>query len=287
MIKFPLDPQICVILNAFNKSSTLREAASFLGIDPPALVRKAQKIAEDTDCLQKVGNRWALTETGIRVAQWTDEIIVSQLNLLNEQPRLRIACFTWLAEEMLIPQLHQLTDLLSNKYQWSFNMTAGNLEQELMQSRSDFVITGHAPNDPTIAHKKIASYPWVVIVPFSWKRSISGLNENEIIEFLKLRPFIRHAQVNPEQTLGFAPTIISNIMVDGVIGLRSSVVNDLGWTVVPAMSIQSCINNRKVLKLDLKTSIIDHVSVWWLRSRKDTAGSARYISKWISQFRVL
>lgn len=285
-MNYPIPTEYCLIVNAFNQATTLRGAAILLNTDPAGLVRKVQKISSEYGFLQKTGNRWTVTESGRRVAQWTDEMLISQKKLLDEKPRLRIAAFTWLAEEMLIKNFRKLEVAFNSKYSWSYKMVASNLEQEILQSRSDFVITGHAPNDPTIGHKKITVLPWVVIIPHPWKKDVSGKSKDQLIAFLQSKPFIRHATMNPEQVLGFQTDTTSNLIVDGVIGLRSAVINELGWSAVPAMSVQGALREKKVIKLNIQTHIKDEVSIWWLRARKDSASNVGAIVKWISDFSV-
>lgn len=286
MLKFPLDPSICLIVNAFNQTSTLRGAAALLGVDPPALVRKVQRISEEHGYLQKNGNRWSVTESGRRVAAWTDEIVNSQKVLLDERPRVRIAAFTWLAEEMLIPHFDRLQVELGKSYLWSFNMTAGNLETELIQGRTDFVIQGHAPTDPSVAYRKIKAFPWIAIAPIKWRKEISRIPEKELSSYLMEKPFIRHTQVNPTEALGFKISQLAPLAVDSVIGVRSGVANGIGWGIVPTMATQSLIKDDRVLHLNMPTNIEDHVSVWWLRSRKDLSRAITPLYRWISSFPV-
>lgn len=284
MISFPVDTETCLILSAFNRAPTLRAAATQLSIDPAALVRKVKLISEKHGLLQKVGNRWALTETGRRVAQWTDEALESQKSLWNEKPQLRIASYSWLAEEMLIPQFTRLQRELGNGSRWSFHLTSLQLEQELTHGRADFVIQGHAPNDPSVAYRKISTHPWVAILPIAWKKEIQRLKPVDLIEFLQKKPMIRHAQVNPSEAVGFDVTVFAELSTDSIVGVRTAVAAGLGWSVAPRMSIQSLVNQQKVCFVQLPTNIKDEVSVWWLRARKDVAKWIPLITKWIGSF---
>lgn len=286
MIKFPIPPEYCLIINAFSQGSTLRGAASLLEMDPPALVRKVQRISSEYGYLQKVGSRWALTEAGRRVAQWTDEFITSQTKLTEEKSQLRLAAFAWLAEEMLIPRFTELQQSLPGS-SFAIKITATDLEQELIQSRSDLVVHGHAPNDPTVAHKKIFTYPWVVVVPYSWKKLSASLSNDELIHYLQKKDFISYSKINSEPLLGFKPEIVSTLTLDGVIGVHAAVASSLGWSLLPAMSVQSSLREKKIFKLNLSTQIKDEVSVWWLRSRRDMAQPAKAVATWISKFQIL
>lgn len=284
MLKFPIPPEYCLIINAFSQASTLRGAAALLGMDPPALVRKVRRLSEDFGYLQKVGSRWTLTEAGLRVAQWTDEFINSQSYLAQEKSQIRIAAYAWLAEEMLIPKFDDL-NARSNQ-SWVFKVIGPDLEKELIHSRSDLVIHGLSPNDPAIAHKKIVTYSWVVVVPYSWKKNLQYLNQNELVEFLQKKKFVRHSGMNIDNVLEFKLTNFSQLSVDGVIGLRSAIISEHGWSVLPTMSIQSAVHEKKIYKLSMPTLIKDEVSVWWLRARKDMGEQAKVVARWISELKV-
>jgi DNA-binding transcriptional LysR family regulator len=283
MLNYPIPPEYCLIVNAFNQADTLRGAAQLLNADPAGLVRKVQKISAEYGFLQKVGNRWAVTESGRRVAQWTDEIINSQKKLQDEKPRLRVAAFTWLAEEILIPEYDRLNLACDERYLWSFKVIASDLEQELIQGRSDFVIHGTAPHDPAVAYKKISTYPWVVVVPYSWKKLVTGLSEDQVIAFLQSRPFVWHSATNPEQVLGFRPHQICGLTLDGVVGLRSAVAHGLGWSALPAMSARTYVSEKRLHTLCLRTHIQDEVSVWWLRARRDTGSISKTMIRWVAE----
>ena len=284
MLKFAIPPEYCLIINAFNQADSLRGAAAILGMDPPALVRKVQKISTEYGYLQKVGNRWAVSEAGRRVAQWVDEAILSQAELAQEKSVLRISSFSWLAEEMLIPNYCELKKVLNRTQACTFKITAANQEQELIQSRTDLVIQGHAPTDPSVAYKRILTLPWVVVVPYSWKKNFSHLSHVQVLDALHQRSFIRHTNLNPETALGFQPSTKALIAVDGVIGLRSAVVHGEGWSVLPAMAVHHYVRDQKLIIIDIPTYIKDEVSVWWMRARKDMAATAKIVAKWISEF---
>jgi DNA-binding transcriptional LysR family regulator len=285
-MKFPIPPEYCLIINAFNRASSLRAAAGILNVDPPTLVRKVRIISSEYGYLEKIGNRWVVTEAGRRVAQWTDEMIQSQSELIFEKSPLRISSFAWLAEEMLIPEYVQLKPLFKHRYDCSFKITASNHEQELLQSRTDLVIQGHAPTDPSIAYKKLGAYNWVVVIPYSWKNAFIGKSKQETQELLNKKPFVRNANLNPENALGFVPAMSADLSADGVIGIRSAVVHEEGWSVLPAMSVLQYLKNKKIYKIDLETHIKDEVSLWWIRSRKDMSSIAKIILKWMSEFKI-
>lgn len=283
MINFPVSPEYCLIIKALRETNSLREAAIALEIDPAHLSRKLQKISEEHDLIQKISNKWTLTETGNRLAQWVDESIIRQQVLLEEKPVFKIASFTWLAEQMLIPGYKKLNLETQNKFSWRFSIVASDLEQELITGKADYVITCHAPNDPLIAHKVFNPDPWIVVVPASWEKDLKKLNSQETLSFLHKKPYLRLTTLNPEQVLGFQPQTISDFMVDGVIGIRSGVVNELGWSCIPSFSISDQLKNKELIPVSLESAIKGQLSIWWLRSRKDSLTQIRSLSKWLKE----
>jgi DNA-binding transcriptional LysR family regulator len=283
MEKHLIPTEYGLILSAFSHSPTLRGAAALLNMDPSGLVRKVQKMAEEFGLLQKSGNKWIITEKGLKLNRWYDESVARQKLVMNEKPVVRIASFTWLAEQYLIPNISRLNAQFSTSYTWSFKTTSSNLEQELINNRSDFVITGHPPNDPLVAHKRIFTKNWVVIVPVSWQKQVKGLEKTELDTFLQTKPFVRLASLSPAQILKFKPHKFIDVVIDGVIGVRSAVAQGLGWSCVPAMSIYELEAQKKIIKLDVQTLIKDDVSLWWLRSRKDLNPILKAVSQWLSE----
>ena len=286
-MKFSIPTEYCLIINAFTQATTLRKAAELLSIDPAVLVRKVKIISLEYGYLEKVGNRWTVTESGRRISHWTEEMLSSQATLINQTPRLRISAYSWLVEQVLIPNYKSLDKTLKGNYDLTFRMAGSNLEQELLSNRSDFVIHGLAPTDPSIAHKKIVSLPWTIIVPYSWRSELAKLSTNEVITFLNKRPYCRHADLSPVTALGFQPQTTHSLISDSVVGLRTEVMNDIGWSAVPAMSIQSALADKKIYKLNLKLDFKDDVSVWWIRSRKDTSSLAKQLASWLTQLKIL
>ncbi len=279
MSDYHISPEYCLILKALRETASMREAALRLNTDPAQLTRKIQKLSHEHDVIYKVGNRWALTEAGLRLATWADESIQSQKAILQEKKTIRIAAFTWLAEEMLIPGMTKLMkDIPDTSFVFSLN--ARDLEGELSSGRADYVITCHPPNDPQIAHKVFNEDPWFIVVPMSWKEKLKG---HDVREFLKTRPFIRITTLEPENTLGFSPQLISDVMVDGVIGARSAVANGLGWSCLPGFALQSLLKEKSLLKLPIESETKGKLSLWWVRRRGDHMGHGRQLSKWLKE----
>lgn len=282
-MNYPVSPEYCLILKALYETETLREAARLLDMDPAHLTRKLQKMPAEYNLVEKAGNRWILTDAGKRIALWVEEGIGRQKELLEQKPVQRIACFTWLAEQLLIPNYPKLNSLTHNRYSWSFDITSSSLEHAIITGQAEYVITCHSPNDPLIAHKKFEKDPWIIVVPTSWKKDLSKIKSQELVEYLQTKPFVRLSTTDPEHILGFFPKKNAELSIDGVMGVRAAVVNGLGWSCLPSYSLISCLKNQEVIKLEIDSMTQGDLSIWWLRSRKDFSENVKIISKWVSE----
>ena len=284
MDSYLIPTEYCLLVSALRQANTLRATSALLKVDPATLVRKFQKISSEYDLLMKNNQKWVVTEKGHRVAQWFEESVASQKVILEQKPKIRVASYSWLAEQKMIPHFAKLDSLTNFKFGWEFKTLYSDYEKELLNGQTDFVVTGHAPNDPLIAFKKLASLDWKVIVPYAWKKEVTGLNERELIEYLQKKPYIRFSKINPANNFKFDVGELSSLQIDGTIGIRSAVANGLGWASIPAMSASDMLEDKRLFELNLQTLITDHVSLWWLRSRKDAASLAKTLTKWVSYF---
>ncbi len=278
---FQVPPEYCLIVRAIGQTSSLREAATRLSCDPTLLVRKVRTIAEDHGLLQKLHGKWTPTERGQRAAQWAEEGLTSQRAWLDAKSRLRIATTMWMAEQVLIPSLAELREQSREGVSYSFNTTSPSLERSLLDGKADYVVSCHPPTDPALAHRRVGAENWVVIVPTAWEKAFSGASPKETIERLNARPFVRHADINPEVRLGFAPALTEDTLMDSLIGVRSAVEAKLGWGCVPELLVRSALRDKKLARVGLSLPSQGCVSVWWLRARRETTRHAKEICKWL------
>ena len=105
------------------------------------------------------------------------------------------------------------------------------------------------------------------------------------MEVLKSKPFIRHQQINEDIFLrDFGTLTDSGITIDNLIGIRTAVIQGLGWSIVPKLSIVSALNEGKLLEIPHKISIQDRkVCLWWLRNRYETRAQSNKIASWIKE----
>lgn len=269
----------CLILSAFKDATSLREAAAHLSCDPAGLLRKVQRISDEHGFLQKLSGRWTLTASGKVMADWVEKSIEDQKKTLLGQSALRIATTMWLAEELVIPGLKNLKNKFSKQINYQISCPAKNFESHLLDGSCDFVIVCHPPEDPAIAHKQLFKEEWVVIAPKKWKEQNKSLSINDLLN----RPFIRHAQVNPD-TFGLNSeelSAITSMTVDNLISVRTAVKEGLGWSIVPRPLVSQLIKTGFLIEIKYSVEMDRKLCLWWLRSRSESKKLSGIISTWL------
>lgn len=285
MTRFEIPPEDCLVALEFRDSATLREVATRLSCDPSALVRKVQRIANEHGLLEKIKGRWVLTAKGHLLNRWTEDSLMSQKKLLDSKPQMRIGTTMWLSEQVIVPYYSLLHKTTEDHYNWVVLTPSRSFETELVEGTCDYIITCGAPVDPLIAYKRILPEEWVLIAPKSWQKDFKKTDDDETIEKLLEKPFVRHYDMNPQDFLNL-PEQIQNISitVDNMIGIRSAVTKGYGWSVVPRLSVLNELENQEVIEIPygkLKNLKQSHLSLWWLRSRKEPHQLVGKIQQWL------
>ncbi len=280
MNNFLISPEICLILKAFRDSNSLREAASLLNCDPAGLTRKVQMISQEYGFLEKVNNRWQVSSRGLDLVAWVEESIQTQHHLISEKSSLRFASTMWFFESQIIPNLMSLKKKLGTDISLSMSVPSKSFDDALIGGSVDFVIVCHPPNSPEIEHRQLINEKWIIVAPSSWKSELKK-NFHEIIQD---KPFIRHTDINQDLLI---PNIIirqNDIVIDNLIGVRSAVCSNLGWSIVPKILVRRELEEGRLIELHLEVPIRDRkICVWWLRNRQSSKKIAHKICAWINE----
>ncbi len=279
MENFIISPEDCLILRAFKEASSLREAAKLLNCDPAGLQRKTQRISEEHGLLQKIEGRWGLTDTGLSLVGWLEESITAQQKLIHGNSTIRLASTMWLMELFLIPNLSLLKNKLSNNPHIHISTPGDDIEKNLITGACDFVIVCHPPEDPAIAHKQLFKEEWVVVAPAAWKNK--GARPD--METLLSRPFIRHAQMNPDIFSFNDLSRTTALTVDSLIGVRAGIMQGLGWSVVPKILVHDLIKEKKMVEINHQVEMDRKMCVWWLRRRTDSKKLSNAVCQFLSE----
>lgn len=287
MVQYDIPPDDCLIALQFRESVSLREVANRIGVDPSALLRKVQRIAEEHELLEKIKGRWVLTTKGHLLNRWTEDSLISQKKILETKPHLRIGTTTWLAEQIVIPFFACLQAETEQKYQWTVRSPQRSFEAEIMEGTCDFVIACKAPIDPLIAYKRIAPEKWTLIAPLKWQKELQKISPPDLLTFLFSKNFVRHIDFKAEELLN-TPDMNTNdtILVDNLIGVRSAVTAGYGWSLVPRFSVLKEIRCKELIELEvpqLKELNSNHLCLWWLRTRREPRKVAQHIQSWLEK----
>ena len=284
METFLISPDDCLILKAFKETNSLREAAILLGQDPAGLTRRVQQISNQYGYIQKINNRWQVTARGLDLIAWVESIIQSQKKILQGKDGLRLASTMWFAEEILIPNVLNLKKIFKEDLNISISVPKNDLEMSLIDGSVDYVIVCHPPENPEIEHRQIAEEKWVLVAPIQWKKFILNNKEN-IFNYLKDKPFIRHSDLNHDLFLpNFADLKQSDIQIDNFIGIRSAVCAGIGWSLVPKILIERSVQEEQIFQIPYDIAIHDRkICIWWLRNRYEIKRHSVKMVTWLKE----
>ena len=282
MESFFVSSEDCLIVKAFYRTSSLREAAKALKRDPAWLVRQAQRISREHDLFCKVNGKWQVTERGQSLLAWMEESIQSQKKALDSKRSLKIAATTWFSEEMLIPAIRDLRKMLPNVDEVLISQSE-DFEKTLKNGEVDFVVACHPPENPVIAHKKVLPEKWITAVPGAWLSQMKG-RSFEMTRFLSGKPYIRHGQLNPDSLYPGMKSMAPNVSltVNHLVGVRSAIIHGLGWSCVPEFLVRSALQAKDIADAGLPVAMNHHVCVWWLRERRESKKLSESMSAWVS-----
>lgn len=283
MNDYLISPEFGTILRAIHQSQSLREAAKILHCDPAGLFRKVKTISEKHDLFHKINGKWSLSPRGYSFLAWCEESMLSQRKALQSKTVIRLCSTTWFMEEMIIPSLKRIEQNNFDYSQIILTTPDQSFEESLRSGRVDFVMACHAPYDPSISFKKIALEKWVVVVPRHYQKYIKNKKIEEIESFLKTKNFIQHHDLNPHTLFSWNQNELNRfIVVDHLIGVRSAVMNNLGWSVVPRILVQSHLSRFELIEVsEMTPTLKNDICIWWLRNRTDLKAKVKIFSNLI------
>jgi DNA-binding transcriptional LysR family regulator len=254
-----------------------------LNCDAGGLLRKVQLLGAQHGVVQKINRKWVLTQEGHALLGWMQEGIVQQRAILESKLTVRIASTVWFTEQVLSPAIGQLVKLIPNIQNIDFIDPENEYEESLLNADFDFAIVCHPPDDPSISHSQIREEPWSVIVS---KMLLEKYNRSAQIGLYDLQeiPFIRHRNLNPESILPIDFAVkVSGFSFNNLIGVRSAVINNYGWSIVPTALVLTEVENKKICTLDHKFKMGRKICVWWARGSKEGKRHNSMICRWVKE----
>ncbi len=282
-MRFEVDPSDCALLLAVHETGSLSRASRELGRDPSVLARRLQRLARESDLVEKIGGAWRVSERGRQVALWTRDAIQRQRIALREPLTLRLGGTAPFLENVLCPALSEAPfSSLRESHRLEILNPSDGLEAALLRGSLDIAFACGRPKDPLIRFKKASAERWILVATPSLAQAIHRRAKASRLEALAELPMLRHVDVVPEEMLSLpARTFKSEIVFDLTSSLRAAALAGLGWTLVPSFAIRS---TSGLVELDIGVEPKrDFYGIWWLKGNRSAEQTVAALSTWLSE----
>lgn len=275
--RFQLNSLDCEILLEFERQGSLQALADALGKDISVVSRNLKSIAAGSDCLEKIGGRWALTQKGVALNHWTREAIYSQRLALQRQKSLVIATTREFASRILIPQTRPLIG--EEDLSVSIVSSDDGIEELLLSGKADFGFDCGRPRDPLVSFKRVAREPFALVASpkFIKRYKIKGFDDLETRDHLK---FGRNP--NSILDLDVEATRYYGTFSD-IQTLREACVLGYGWAILPKYAVNKELKDKKLVEIPGLKVEDEKFGVWWLRERKSLNPWIKKATKWLKE----
>lgn len=287
-MQYQIDPQDCLLLYAIYQSGSIKNASLLLKKDPSVILKRVQKISQETALIEKMNGTWTLTEKGKKLAMWAKDMQLTQQNVLDAPTMLRLGAQTFFIDRILCPQLTKSPfKEIAQTHKLEVLSPAAGLEASLLKGTVDIAFACGRPTDPQIGFKKVCDERWSLICTPKMAQKIEGKKPEDRLKKLLDLPFLRHKSLIPEDMLKIERNKIKTLLTfDTVGGLRSAAANGLGWTMLPMASIYDELKEGKLLDLSESLQLNlkkDFLGIWWLKENKSVKDHIAPLLKWLQQ----
>ena len=287
-MQYQIDPQDCLLLYAIHQSGSIKNASLLLKKDPSVILKRVQKISQETSLIEKMNGTWSLTEKGKKLALWAKEMQLSQTNVLEAPSLLRLGAVSFFIERVLCPQLTKAPfKEISQSHTLEVLCPPEGLEASILKGTVDIAFACGRPNDPQIGFKKVCDERWSVVCSPKMLQKIEAKRPEDRFRLLLEQPFLRHKALVPEDMLKIERNKIKTILTFDTVGaLRSSAINGQGWTLLPMASVYDELQDKRLvdlsgsLQLNLKK---DFLGIWWLKENKSVKDHIAPLLKWLQK----
>lgn len=266
------------LLLAFETASTLEKLSKVLFKDISNLSRSLNKIADKLPVVEKVHNRWQLTELGKRLNQHTRDSIQFQKTLLNQQQFLKIGTNREFASQILGPSLAELEKLFP-KTQLRICAFEQGVEQALTDGLIDIGIDCERPFSPDVSYRICLAEEIIAVCTPEFKKMHSREFKNQ--EFFNL-PHLLCDRLNPDKILKKTHNKL-NVLAsfNDIATTRAACLQSVGWAVLPRYTVRTELAERKLVTVDSEPVGVSNYGVWWLRNRKSIEPLATKLKHWL------
>lgn len=255
----------CYFLSQFRQLATVGKLSEKLGVDAAHTSRKLAQIARRANVLERVNGRWSLTPLGEQFASWYDESVRAQRSLSGQQNHFRVYTTQTLSERWLTKRILKLQNLLSVS-QTSVVTHLESLESALLSKQIDLAITCHVPHHPEIRFKRLFKSDFVAVAT-NKRRNLQTCSIEELMQI----PYIAHSGLNPRSFLDESfQDLKVTLQFDHLSGVRQSLLENTGWSILPHYAIESELKNKELIRLaQIKVNATEDFQMCW-RSKRFT-----------------
>ena len=273
--KFRLNSDECELLLAFEKAKSLEKLAGIVNRDISAVSRRLQHLSSKAPVIEKVGNRWRLTQMGAQVNRWTEEASSQQAKTLSQRTEIRLGASRIFAGKVLAHHLSEFQEALKD-FVVSIVSLDGPLEAYLLNGTIDVAFTCGRPQDPAVSHRRLVRERYVAVAS---KEFISKHRpKGDAIYDLPFLAFRNVSGLYPFAQVVSRAKNTTAIFNDPV-SLFEAVCTGIGWSVLPYFAVKTMPEKLAVISsIEIEA---ETYGVWWLRHRKSPQVVVDFATEWL------
>lgn len=273
--KFHLNSDECELLLAFEKAKSLEKLAGIFNRDISAVSRRLQQLSSKSPVVEKVGNRWRLTQLGSQMNRWTEEAQSQQAKTLSQKTEVKLGASRMFAGKVLARHLPEFQEALKD-FIVSIVSLDGPLEPYLLNGTIDVAFTCGRPQDPAISHRRLVRERYVAAA----SREFSSKHRPKGDDIYGL-PFLVFRTVSGLYPFAQATSKVKNTaaIFNDPVSLFEAVCTGFGWSILPYFAVKT-MPEKLVIIPDIEIEA-ETYGVWWLRSRKSPQGIVNFANEWL------
>ena len=257
-MKFLINSEDSELLLALEESQSLLDLSDIMKRDISVLSRRLNKIKLESGLVEKINGKWFLTEDGLNLNQWSKKAINEQNFIFSQKKSIRIATTREFASRILIPHLNKL-----NMSQFSVEIIAtdGLSEKMLLDNAADIAIDCGTPYHPDIRFKKIAKELMLIISSKNYFKKHKSLKSEYYLHFTRNHLGPLQEELNMK--------LIPKYTFNDLSSLRSAILNDLGFGLIPYYVVKEDLEKNLVHNFDIHLKTPMSFGVWWRQDFKN------------------
>jgi DNA-binding transcriptional LysR family regulator len=167
MSKLILESSDCEILYLLKKHGSLSAITEAQGLDKGYLSRRLTKLSSLAPVLIRIQGKWQLTPEGQMMAQWYEESLMKQTQILAGKDQLVFGTTQTISERKLTAVLPSVLKESGHK-KFKIVTQYDAIESSLLSGAIDFAFVCAIPQSPEIRFKRLFKWPYVIVMPHSW-----------------------------------------------------------------------------------------------------------------------